>query len=397
MDFLKTQDYFIVDAQGHRVLLHGVNFGGWLMMEAYFTHAPNVAEQVFKKDFRKTLGQKVLEQLEFEFRRIFITEEDFKTVAGWGMNVIRLPFNCRLIETRPYKYDPLGLKYLDKAVRLAKKHGLRVILDLHAAPGAQNHDWHSDSLGSADLWNNKNNQNRTYALWEFLSDHFKDESAVVGYDLLNEPIIENVKLLNRFYKELIKRIRRIDRKHILFVEGSRWAQDISVLEDFSDDNLSLSVHYYAPLEFTFNFVPGLCYPLKSSSGVWDKDAMCLFLSGYEKLSKARQVPIFVGEYGINSRGGIYGEDKWLKDVLACFDEFQFHRTYWTYKAVKSHMFPDGILSYYPNSPWVNRAGPRSGWETWKDLWSSRKKDIIRSWFTSTFDINKPIEKVLTNV
>ena len=32
----------------------------------------------------------------------------------------------------------------------------------------------------------------------------------------------------------------------------------------------------------------------------------------------------------------------------CFQEAGFHWTYWTYKAVKNHMFPDGIYSYFPN-------------------------------------------------
>ncbi|MBF0489757.1 MAG: glycoside hydrolase family 5 protein [Candidatus Omnitrophica bacterium] len=392
--FLKTNKTTIVDASGKPVLLHGINFGGWLMMEGYFMGAPNKAEQVFKKNFAQELGAKALEEFEFEFRKAFILEQDFKNVAAWGMNVIRLPFNYRLIETSLYQYSASGLAYLDEAVRLAKKHGLWVILDLHAAPGAQNHDWHSDSLGQADLWTNSENQKRTIALWEYLGDHFKDEPAVAGYDLLNEPVLEDMALLNRFYKELIGKIRAIDQKHILFVEGSRWSQDIDILEDFNDDNLCLSIHYYGALEFSFNFIPGLRYPLKSKAGTWDKGAIRQFLSGYAKTAKRRQCPIFVGEWGTHSRGGAYGEDKSIEDILGCFDEFGFHRAYWTYKAIKNHMFPDGVFSYYPNSPWVNRPGPKSGWDTWASLWPTKKNEMIRSWSTKAFDVNQEIEKVL---
>jgi endoglucanase len=394
--FLKTKKTAIVDAHDRPVLLHGVNFGGWLMMEAYFTHAPNLAEQLFKRNFEKALGAKALREFELKFRSTFITEEDFKNVARLGMNVIRLPFNCRLIETSPYQYSKEGLAYLKESIRLAKKHGLWVILDLHAAPGAQNHDWHSDSLGPAGLWTSKSHQHRTYAIWEFLSDHFKDESTVAGYDVLNEPVMDNVPLLNRFYKELIKKIRSIDRHHILFVEGNRWAQDIDCLENFEDDNLSLSIHFYIPLELTFNFIPGLSYPLKSKAGSWNRKAMYQFLSKYEKLAKKRQTPIFVGEYGVHSRDGFYHEDQWVKDVIHCFNQLGFHRTYWTYKAVKNHMFPDGIFSYYPNSPWVSRHGPKSGWDTWASLWPTKKKEIIASWETKAFNINLTIKKALSH-
>ena len=111
------------------------------------------------------------------FMNLKYSEQDFKTVADWGMNVIRIPFNCRLIETKPYQYSVQGLSYLDNAVRLAKKYGLWVILDLHAAPGAQNHDWHSDSLGKAELWTKKINRIKTYALWERIADRYKDSAS----------------------------------------------------------------------------------------------------------------------------------------------------------------------------------------------------------------------------
>ena len=230
MNFLKVTDGNIADGKGQEIRLRGVNFGGWLMMEGYFMHAPSLAEQIFKKHFAKVLGAKALAELEREFRHAFITEKDMKTVADWGMNCVRLPFNYRLIEPKPYRYSKQGIAYLDEAVGWARKYKVRLILDLHAAPGAQNCDWHSDSLGKADLWESPANQKRVFALWEFLADRYKDEPAIAGYDLLNETVMDNIPLLNKFYRQLVKAIRRVDRKHILFVEGNRWAQDLDVLE-----------------------------------------------------------------------------------------------------------------------------------------------------------------------
>jgi len=48
--FLKQHKTSIVDAQGKPVQLKGVNFGGWLMMEAYFVHASNLPQQLFEKN-----------------------------------------------------------------------------------------------------------------------------------------------------------------------------------------------------------------------------------------------------------------------------------------------------------------------------------------------------------
>ncbi len=383
-NFLKTKGFSIVDGQGRPVVLRGVNLGGWLMMEGYIMHASNVAEQVFKKKFARVLGTEVLTSFERDFRDHFIRENDIKTIADFGFNCVRVPFNGRAIEKRPYQYDGEGLKYLDNVVRFAEKYKVWLILDLHAACGAQNHDWHSDSLGRTLLWQKKELRERTFKLWEFLADRYKDKPALAGYDLLNEAVLEDAKLLNAFYKQLIKTIRGVDQNHILFVEGNRWAQDLGCLEDFCDDHLVLSIHVYQPLEFTFNFIPHLQYPRET------KKDLHKLLSGYAALAQRRQRPIYVGEFGVNAREGLYGEDFWVKDAVNCFQEFGFSWTYWTYKAVKNSVFPDGIFSYTQNPPWVNRGGPSLGWDTYSSLWPQHRKEMIESWRTENFSLNTAI-------
>ena len=386
--FLKVKGPRIVDVKNQRVTLQGVNFGGWLMMEGYFMHTANTAEQFMKKEFAGALGKRALADLEESFRRNFIQESDVRQVKAWGFNCVRLPFNYRLLHGQ-------GIRYLDEAVGWANTHGVYLILDLHAAPGAQNTDWHSDSPGKAELWTKKSNRHRTYEIWERLADRYKNEPMVAGYDLLNEPVLENTDLLNEYFRETIKAVRRSDKNHILFIEGNRWAQDIGILDNFREDNLVYSVHFYEPLEFTFNFVPHLAYPLKSGRGLWDKDTMRRRMEAYDNFARARNRPVHVGEFGVNDRGGKYNEHLYVKNLVGVFREFGFHWNYWTYKAVKHYTFPDGIYSYYPNPPWVNRGGVVTGWNRWKDLWGKHRDGMINSWKTAEFTLNEKIFKSLT--
>ncbi|MBF0523028.1 MAG: glycoside hydrolase family 5 protein [Candidatus Omnitrophica bacterium] len=388
--YLKTKGISIVDGD-KPVMLRGVNLGGWLMMEGYILLAPNRAEHLFKNHFKKALGIKALKDFEHKFRTNFVTEEDFKQIKAMGFNCIRLPFNARLVEKGAYQYDAEGLKILDEAVSWAKKYSIYLVLDLHAAPGCQNHDWHSDSAGKADLWTKKAFQRRTLALWEFLADRYKNEPMIAGYDLMNESVLDDVGLLNRFYHQLIKAIRAVDKNHIIFVEGNKWATNIECLEDFKDDNLALSIHSYEPLSFTFNFVPHLRYP-----GASNYELIRQHVSQYEKISRQRQLPILVGEFGVNYREGLFGEDVWLEDNLKFFQEFGFHWTYWTYKAVKGSIFPDGVFSYYENPLWVNRMGPLSGWETYPTYWKEQKEDMVESWRTKNFKENTAVAQILKN-
>lgn len=380
--FLKTQGTRTFSGT-RPVILTGVNLGGWLMMEGYILYSRNVAEQTFKKEFLSAHGDRGLREFEKTFRENFITEKDFRRIADAGLNCIRLPFNCRLIEKAPYQYDRQGLEWLKRAVRWAKKNKLWVILDLHAAPGAQNHDWHSDSLGTAELWRKRSYQERTVELWSYLAAEFRNEETVAGYDILNEAVLGDTKLLNDFYRRLIRTIRRADPHHIVFVEGNHWAMDLDCLDDFDDGNLALSAHFYRPMEFTFNLVPGLKYPMKKFS----RAEMMKIFRQYHRLAARHQRPVLIGEFGVNARDGYYHEHLWLKDVLACFRDFQFHWTYWTYKAVKGAIFPDGLYSYRENPAWVSRQGPKYGWDNYAALWKDHKRDIVKSWRTENFQEN----------
>ena len=395
MTYLKVLNGRITEG-GRPVHLRGVNLGGWLMPEGYFMHAPNRGVSIFRRGFVKACGEPALRELEKAFRDTFIVEKDLAAIARIGFNSVRLPFHFSLIEESPYVYSREGLKYLDNAVRWAKKYDLRVILDMHAAPGAQNHDWHSDSDGRARFWSSAAFQKRAAALWGFLAGRYKAEPAVAGYDILNETVIapERVGLMNKYYHAAIKAIRASDKEHIIFVEGNHWAQDITCLDDFKDENLVFSFHFYEPLEFTFNFVPGLKYPLIGKTGRWDKAFMRGRIAELVAVGKKRGRALWCGEFGVLTRDGLYGEDLWVKDILAVFKENNIHWSYWTWKAVKNHMFPDGINSYVHNDPWVNRSGPLTGWETWHLHWADKKKAMIASWKTDAFTENKAIVKAL---
>lgn len=392
--FLKTQKGKIVGKNNKPVFLRGVNTGGWLMMEAYFLHAPARPVKDLKEKFIRKNGTKEWERFHKSFLDSFIQESDIKNIAAEGFNCIRVPFHFNLIEKRVGQYDKVGINRLDQVIAWAKKYGVWVILDLHAVPGCQNHDWHSDSTGKADFWKKPAYQKRVYRLWAFLAKRYANETTVAGYDLLNEAVLKDAKFLNTFYKNVIKAIREVDQNHILFIEGNTWAQDVKCLEKFDDDNYVLSIHHYVPLEFTFNLVPELTYPLKSKGWNWDIKTSCDILTRVANVAKSHGVPIFVGEFGVNARSGKYGEDKWLSDILKCFKNLNFHWTYWTYKAVKNYAFPDGVYSYYENPAWVNRQGPDLGWETYPKQWPINARGMIESWKTRNFRANEEILKTL---
>ena len=390
LSMLKVRGKDIINQKGKRLHLRGVNLGGWLMMEGYILHGRNFAGHIFKKEFVRANSQKELSRFSRDYRRNFITYHDIKQIKRMGANSIRIPFNYRLIQ-QDKEWD-----YLDNIIKCCRREGIYCILDLHAAPGAQNPDWHSDSDGRALFWKEKRLQKQYFAIWRRIARRYKGEATIAGYDVLNEPVPQNPKILPKFYARVIKEIRKVDKNHIIFLEAHSYGQKLKVLGKPEEKNIVYSIHVYQPINFTFNFQPYLRYPGVIDGQYWDKKRVYDYIAQYHKLAKKWQVPIFVGEFGINYRSPrYYGELRYLRDVLDCFRKFGFHWTYWSYKAVANGLYPNGIWQYLPNSPWIKREGPILGWENFYHLWKKQKRQIASSWKTEKFTENKYLSRLLS--
>jgi len=397
---LQVKNGNIVDPKGNPIYLRGVALGGWLMMEGYMLAGPNIAEHIFKQKFIKKFGTDELLSFMDAWRNSFLTEADIKIIASWGCTCIRIPFNYRLIssENKGFKIDSKGISFLDNVIKWCEKYSIYCILDMHAAPGSQNHDWHSDSNGKCELFTNKKNWNKYLKLWDYLSKRYKDNNIIAGYDVLNEPVVPNDKepLVKKLYEDIINVIRKNGDDHILFLEGNQWSQRIEFLTEIKEKNICYSTHFYEPLHFTFNLIRELSYPGKIENQKWDIKKIKQRSSDYYNSITKKKTPIYVGEFGVNSRKNNYGELNWVKDVLTIFNQNDYHWTYWTYKSMATHAFPDGIFRNLDNPPWVRREGPVYGMDNILDYWKNSKKDIIESWQTKAFTLNQPLQKIISD-
>jgi len=391
LPFLKVRGTKITTASGKGIMLRGVALGGWLMMEGYMSAGRNIPEKIFREEFSKAFGKDELAQFTREFRDTYIQEEDIRRIKGWGANCVRIPFNYRIVEfeDRAYSFNEEGLKYLDSAVEWCERNGIYCILDMHAAPGGQNPDWHADCVGKPEFFTNDFNKDRFFRLWRFLSDRYKSSSAVAGYDVINEPFISFLEedRLKEIYDRVVAEIRDTDKEHIIFLEGNFWAQRISFLGRPKDKNVAYSIHTYPPPEYVFNLEPGLTYPGKVYNITWNKNKLDFFARQYAAFAKKADVPIYVGEFGIAWRGGHFGEDRWVNDMVDLYKKYGFHWTYWTYKTVANYTYPDGLIRYIKNPSWVKRGGPVTGWENFYTTWQKERSHIVDSWKTGEFEPN----------
>lgn len=111
----------------------------------------------------------------------WITESDFKAIAAAGLNHVRLPIGYWAFEVGPGEpYIQGQLSYLQKAITWADNYGLKVIFDLHGAPGSQNGFDNSGERMNFPMWHsNDTNVARTDAIIQTIATMLKNQTNVV--------------------------------------------------------------------------------------------------------------------------------------------------------------------------------------------------------------------------
>ncbi|TDL20936.1 exo-beta-1,3-glucanase [Rickenella mellea] len=174
--------------------VRGVNLGGWLVLEPWITPSlfDNTGNNAIVDEWTFCQYQShstALATLQNHWNT-FYTEADFAAIAAAGLNHVRLPIGYWAFDVGPGEPYISGQQaYLQKAVTWAGNHGLKLIVDLHGAPGSQNGFDNSGHRISFPTWHsNQTNIARTNAIIKTLANMFKSNTNVVPIIApLNEP------------------------------------------------------------------------------------------------------------------------------------------------------------------------------------------------------------------
>src|SRR5882757_6862507 len=143
--------------------LRGVNLGAWLVLEKWMV--PDVYRNTEAPDeytLCLELGDKAKARLN-QHRETFITAEDFRWIKNCGLNAVRLPVGYWALEgMKPYvEYA----RFIDFALEQCRQNGLKLLLDLHGAPGSQN-GWDHSGRSGAINWTDPQNVQETLRILE---------------------------------------------------------------------------------------------------------------------------------------------------------------------------------------------------------------------------------------
>src|SRR5690606_27791901 len=192
--YFRAENGQILDPDGVPVILRGIGLGGWLVPEGYMLHisAPDGGSpRTIRAQIEDLIGEEDTDAFFELYRANFVAEKDIAAIAEWGYDHVRLPFHyLDFWDPEGQEIREEGFELLDTSLGWCRTHGLYVILDMHAAPGAQNAGNISDSDGMARLWTEPEPyQDWTVEIWREIAVRYADETLIIGYDLLNEPVL----------------------------------------------------------------------------------------------------------------------------------------------------------------------------------------------------------------
>jgi endoglucanase len=313
----------------------GVNLGGWLSQyREYDSH-------------------------HFE---TFISADDIRRIAAWGMDHVRLPIDYLILEDdeRPGGYKDNGFAYLDQCLAWCQANGLRLILDLQKAPG-----FSFDTLAANTLFNQPALQDRFINLWRALARHYQAEGDGLIFELLNEIVLPGSKPWNALAKRTIAAIRRIDPNRQIIIGGNRYnaASELAALDVYDDPNVIYTFHFYEPFIFTHQRAywmpftdtypsvveyPGECGDLaafldqhpdyRSELGRFvglrlDRDLIRRELQPAIEFRQRTGRSIYCGEFGVIDRAPLPDRIRWHRDFVDLLNENRIGHAVWSYKVM----------------------------------------------------------------
>ena len=314
--FLRVQGHDIVDERGEKFFIRGTNLGNWLNPEGYmFGFGKCSSAHLIDEMFRELVGPAAAKAFWRAFKDNYVTEADIAFVAATGANTVRVPFHYRLFTDEDYldlTGPGDGFRRLDDVVGWCRKHGLRVILDMHDCPGGNTGENIDDSYGDAWLFKDESCERQYCEIWRKIAAHYADEPVILGYGLMNEPIsscLKDVEALNRRLEAVqlraLEAIRAEDRRHIVILAGGQWNTNFSVFSKFDcDPNIAYECHHYA-----FN-VPQ-----------YDDGAV----KGYAAFRDKAGKPMFMGETGHNP------SNDWYRQIRESMETNNIGWTFWPLK------------------------------------------------------------------
>ena len=269
-------------------------------------------------------------------------EDDFRWIADWGFDFVRLPM-CYLLwveDDDPFRISEHGLEKIDRAVELGRNHGLHVCLNFHRAPG---YSVNREREEPFNLWKDQRALDAFCLHWTTLAKRYKGiPTGQLSINLVNEPKTPSDDHMTRDDHERVVRavtaaIGEVDPDRLVIADGLSWG-DLTCPE-LADLGIAQSCRAYVPgaiSHYKASWTPRAewrdpVWPgIEDGGKTWDRQALEEHYAHWADLAR-QGVGVHCGE------GGAFKETPhrvvlaWLRDVLEILTEHNVGYALWNFR------------------------------------------------------------------
>ncbi|MDD3359164.1 MAG: cellulase family glycosylhydrolase [Parabacteroides sp.] len=291
------------------------------------------------------------------------TENDFKWMADWGFDFVRIPMaypsylqfdpkgdpGKRITKDEVLLFDEAAIERVDKLITKANQHGLHVSLNLHRAPGfCINAGFHEPY----NLWRDDEAQEALYAHWEMWAKRYKGiSSKLLSFDLLNEPCApvdmndqytQKPPVDGAIYKQVaegcLRVIKEQNKSRLVIADGNGGGS--LVVPELTDLPLAQSCRGYYPhyiSHYRASWVwknlddsPAVEWPGVINGETFNREVLQTFYKPWLDLVKSG-VGVHCGECGCFRETPHDVFLRWFEDQLSIFTEHQIGYALWNFR------------------------------------------------------------------
>ncbi len=273
----------------------------------------------------------------------FFKEDDFKMIADFGFNFVRIPMSYRVWSSvdDPFTIDEQKLAPLDDAVHYGDKYGLHVNLCMHRLPGyCINHDEKVEE--KLRLFESNEAQEAAQLIWMTLAKRYaRVDTSKLSFNLVNEPESYVTQLQYYIFADkIISSVRDISPDRLFIIDGHRWG-DLPATDIMSDfKNVGFSCRGYSPRGVTHfgtrenmpdPIWPGMVDMMGKKQILWDRAKLDRTYGMWAALGENLNVGIHCGEFGCYNKVPHAVALSWMEDLLASLHSFNIGFAMWGFR------------------------------------------------------------------
>jgi hypothetical protein len=310
-------------------------------------------------------------------------QKDFDNLSKLGANWVQIEHPGLYNEKPPYKLN-IGIQNnLDKLIAMAKKSNMFVTIAFRTGPGRSeftffdedDDDWFPSSYRNDKVWKNKDTQTAWDEMWKYTANRYKNESVIVGYNLMVEPNAETRAFekeisepsefypkyantladWNQMYPNIVKAIRQIDKTTPILI-GQMGYSSVSWLpyiKKINDPYIVYSAHQYEPIAYTHDAKSGVKYP---DNFKWygtkinlDKKYLEQIYNKASVVGKNHNRPITIDEFGVYRYQT--GADKFINDSINTIEKLGMNHAIWVWDSIsQSKNMPENDQFDFTHGP-----------------------------------------------